>query len=164
MTTTQEQTAGISVLPSWTGDPTPLHYAAAAADEPALLQLLVGDEADPNARCRGGFTPLHAAAAAYRSAALRHQTSRMERIELTIVRLLAAGADPTLRDELNRLPAAHCEGLTPRALREAMATLAGQGAFPADHAGRVKTDGVHLCDRDYHRRAAARKREQQEGQ
>ena len=65
---------------------TPLHWAAAFTENPAMIEALLQAGADPNARDKKGTTPLHWAAAFNRTPA-------------AIEALLKAGADLDARDD-----------------------------------------------------------------
>ena len=70
---------------------TPLYYAAASNENPAVIEALLKAGADPNARTKWKSTPLHYAAASNENPAV-------------IQTLLKAGADPKARDEDKNTP------------------------------------------------------------
>ena len=95
---------------------TPLHFAAAANTDHAVVAALVEAGADVQARGRGGRTPLHLAAANINTAAVRT--------------LIEAGADPMARNRGGSTPLhmaafRNCDG-DPGAIIE----LLGAGADP----------------------------------
>ena len=102
---------------------TPLHHAARAASDPAVVAALLEAGADVNAANRGGLTPLHMAATWNRNAAV-------------VVALVEAGADLDARDVRGNTPLhAAWDNPSPdnpysrgRANRQAVEVLLGSGA------------------------------------
>lgn len=105
---------------------TPLHYAALENDV-ALLQRLVAEGADPNARDRQGFTPLHFACQQGAAEAVRA--------------LIEAGAQVDARDNRGTTPLMEVVLSAPTCQGEIITLLREQGADPLarDDAGETPT-------------------------
>lgn len=106
-----------------------------------LATAVIHMGADVNVVLDFNLRPLHLACRAHAKIAQSCFRKSPESEDL-IEALLDAGADPLVRDHLPEarfmsgepagcmMPAAWCEGYTPKALRDAMEALAGAGAWP----------------------------------
>jgi hypothetical protein len=112
----------------------------------ATFAVLMG--ADVNAPLDFNLRPLHLACRAHAQISRRCIRNSPESVEL-IEELLLAGADPLARDRLPEgringerisglMPAAWCEGYTPKVLHDAMQALAEKGTWPE-----ANPDGVY---------------------
>lgn len=117
-----------------------------------LAQAAVHLGADVNAVLDFNLRPLHLACRAHAQIASRCLRTSPES-EALIEALLDAGADPLVRDGVPNgiwvngerisglMPAAWCEGYTPKALRDSMEALASMGTWPEPNPGSQYEEG-----------------------
>lgn len=91
---------------SFSGEP-PLYWTTSAYNGQGLMQILLEAGADPNLCGNDGFTSLHSAA----------EGGCAEAVRL----LLAAGADPTLKDAQGRMPRDYARGKAAKECRDLLA-------------------------------------------
>lgn len=114
--------------------PMAIHRAADAGDAYALRAALASD-CLLDTPTWFGLTALHLCARRYGQARAHWRDTQAARYDRVCALLLAAGADPTLRDFAGQMPAAWAEGFLPPSLRRAMLALAEAGTWREPLAG-----------------------------
>lgn len=133
--------------------PTAIHRAADAGDAEALRAALASDPCiSINAPTWFGLTALHLCARRYGQARVHWRDTEAAQHDTVCALLLAAGADPALRDFAGQMPAAWGEGFLPPSLRRAMVGLAQAGTWHEPLAGGAAKDdsaepSKHRCMR-----------------
>lgn len=133
--------------------PTAIHRAADAGDVEALrVALASGSSLSLNSPTWFGLTALHLCARRYGQARVHWRDTEAAQHDTVCALLLAAGADPALRDFSGQMPAAWAEGFLPPSMRRAMLALAAAGTWHEPLAGGAAADesaepSKHRCMR-----------------